>query len=126
MSEPRLYILTSTVGFTPATDVDTNNWSPAGTQLAAVMTKSVTTEQGLFGPETLGRGGKLWSLAKVWCNGAVAGTDKVEVRSDEVPDPVAVRYGWADNPVVNLYSREGLPVNPFRTDDWPGVTAEAR
>ena len=35
---------------------------------------------------------------------------------------MAVRYAWADNPVCNLYSDAGLPVTPFRTDDWPGVT----
>jgi sialate O-acetylesterase len=52
----------------------------------------------------------------------IVGKDKVEVSSDEVSDPVAVRYGWADNPVCNLYSREGLPATPFRTDDRPGVT----
>ncbi len=49
--------------------------------------------------------------------------NKVEVWSDEVSDPVAVRYAWADNPVANLYGRNGLPATPFRTDDWPGVTA---
>jgi sialate O-acetylesterase len=54
----------------------------------------------------------------------VVGKDKVEVWSDQVSDPVAVRYAWADNPVCNLYSKEGLPTTPFRTDDWPGVTAE--
>ncbi len=54
----------------------------------------------------------------------VVGKDKVEVRADGVADPVAVRYGWADNPVCNLYNSAGLPVTPFRTDDWPGVTAE--
>jgi sialate O-acetylesterase len=54
------------------------------------------------------------------------GKDKVEVWSDEVSDPVAVRYAWADNPVCNLYSQEGLPATPFRTDDWPGVTADAK
>jgi sialate O-acetylesterase len=48
---------------------------------------------------------------------------KVEVWSDQVADPVAVRYAWADNPVCNLRSTSGLPVTPFRTDDWPGVTA---
>ena len=37
-------------------------------------------------------------------------------------EPAAVRYAWADNPVCNLYSNEGLPLTPFRTDDWPGVT----
>jgi sialate O-acetylesterase len=54
----------------------------------------------------------------------VIGTDKVEVWSDKVSEPVAVRYAWADNPVCNLYSREGLPATPFRTDDWPGVTVD--
>ena len=39
-----------------------------------------------------------------------------------ITDPVAVRYAWADNPVCNVYSKEGLPLTPFRTDDWPGVT----
>jgi len=53
----------------------------------------------------------------------LVGPNKVEVWSDEVSDPVSVRYAWADNPVCNLYSKEGLPVTPFRTDDWPGVTA---
>jgi sialate O-acetylesterase len=52
----------------------------------------------------------------------IVGRDKVEVWSDQVSDPVAVRYAWADNPVCNLYSQTGLPVTPFRTDDWPGVT----
>jgi sialate O-acetylesterase len=50
------------------------------------------------------------------------GRKTVEVWSDEVSEPVAVRYAWADNPVCNLYSAEGLPATPFRTDDWPGVT----
>ena len=52
----------------------------------------------------------------------IAGPGAIEVWSDTVSDPVAVRYAWADNPVCNVYSREGLPLTPFRTDDWPGVT----
>ena len=31
----------------------------------------------------------------------------------------AIRYAWASNPVVNLYSQEGLPLTPYRSDDWP-------
>jgi sialate O-acetylesterase len=42
--------------------------------------------------------------------------DAVEVSSPQVAKPVAVRYAWADNPVCNLYTIEGLPVTPFRTD----------
>jgi sialate O-acetylesterase len=40
----------------------------------------------------------------------------VVVRSPEVLDPNAVRYAWANNPVVNLYNQEGLPATPFRSD----------
>jgi sialate O-acetylesterase len=51
-----------------------------------------------------------------------AAKDTIEVWSDQVSDPASVRYAWADNPVCNVYSSEGLPATPFRTDDWPGVT----
>ena len=57
---------------------------------------------------------------------AVVEGDTVVVSSPEVPRPVSVRYAWADSPVCNLVNREGLPASPFRTDDWPGVTADAR
>ena len=40
----------------------------------------------------------------------------VVVSSAEISAPVAVRYGWADNPGCNLYNRAGLPLAPFRTD----------
>jgi len=42
----------------------------------------------------------------------------VVLSSPDVKMPTAVRYGWADNPAVNLYNREGLPAVPFRTDRW--------
>ncbi len=61
----------------------------------------------------------------VWADAKLGGGTKVEVWSDDVEEPVAVRYAWADNPVCNLQSREGLPVTPFRTDDWPGVTVDS-
>jgi sialate O-acetylesterase len=61
----------------------------------------------------------------VWAQAKIVGNDKIEVSSDAVQQPVAVRYAWADNPVCNVYSRNGLPLTPFRTDDWRGVTADA-
>ena len=42
--------------------------------------------------------------------------ETVEVNSSEVPQPVAVRYGWANVPEGNLFNRAGLPATPFRTD----------
>lgn len=59
----------------------------------------------------------------VWAKARIAGNDTIEVWSDEVSEPAAVRYAWADNPVCNVYGRDGLPLTPFRTDEWPGVTA---
>jgi sialate O-acetylesterase len=54
----------------------------------------------------------------VWANATIAG-NKVVVWSDQVPQPVAVRYAWADNPEgANLYNKENLPASPFRTDSW--------
>lgn len=50
----------------------------------------------------------------------------VEVWSPEIAEPAAVRYAWSNNPVANLYNAAGLPASPFRTDQWPGVTIEAR
>ncbi|MGX5688530.1 sialate O-acetylesterase [Arcticibacter tournemirensis] len=44
---------------------------------------------------------------------------KVVVWSKDIAKPVAVRYAWADNPAgCNLYTKEGLPAAPFRTDKW--------
>jgi sialate O-acetylesterase len=45
--------------------------------------------------------------------------DTIVVSSKEVEKPVAVRFGWANYPVVNLWNKAGLPASPFRTDDWP-------
>lgn len=47
----------------------------------------------------------------------------IRVSAEGVTAPVAVRYAWADNPKVNLYNKSDLPLTPFRTDDWQGVTA---
>lgn len=52
----------------------------------------------------------------VWADARVNG-NQVTVSSAEVPDPLYVRYAWADNPEgANLYNQEGLPASPFRTD----------
>ncbi|RZJ41787.1 MAG: sialate O-acetylesterase, partial [Chryseobacterium sp.] len=61
----------------------------------------------------------------------VAGTDKkfypakaaitgssVTVTSEQVKNPVAVRYAFKDFVVGDLFGNDGLPVSSFRTDDW--------
>ncbi len=45
--------------------------------------------------------------------------DTVEVWADSISAPVAVRYGWANFPLCNLYNSAGLPACPFRSDNFP-------
>ncbi len=54
----------------------------------------------------------------VWADAVIEG-DKVVVSSASVPKPVAVRYAWASqHPWANLFNKDGLPAQTFRTDDW--------
>ena len=52
--------------------------------------------------------------------------DTVILSHPEVPAPVAARYAWADNPICNLFNKDGLPASPFRTDDFPATTLNNR
>lgn len=58
----------------------------------------------------------------VWATATIEKDNSVIVSSPDVPAPVAVRYAWSDNPRCNMYGQTGLPLTPFRTDDWPGLT----
>lgn len=68
------------------------------------------------------RGGELQGFTLLGADGksqpakAVIDGDTVVVTSDAVPQPVAVRYGWENVPVVNLFNADGLPASPFRSD----------
>lgn len=54
----------------------------------------------------------------VWADAVIKG-NTVVVSCKDVPNPVAVRYAWADNPdEANLINKEGLLASPFRTDSW--------
>lgn len=75
------------------------------------------------------RGGELKGFAIagqdkkfVWAKAEIKGS-KIVVSSPEVAEPVAVRYGWANFPVVNFWNKDGLPASPFRTDSFPMITA---
>ena len=45
--------------------------------------------------------------------------NSVVVWNKKVSRPVAVRYGFRNAALLNLYNKEGVPVNLFRTDEWP-------
>ncbi|MBU2945510.1 sialate O-acetylesterase [Zobellia uliginosa] len=61
----------------------------------------------------------------VWAEAKIIGKDKIEVRSDKITEPLAVRYAWADMPDANLYDQNDLPVACFRTDHWP-ISSEGK
>jgi sialate O-acetylesterase len=67
-------------------------------------------EGALKGFAIAGKDGKF-----VWADARIEG-DSVVLLSAEVSQPIAVRYGWADNPIGNLQNGAGLPASPFRTD----------
>lgn len=60
-----------------------------------------------------------------WADARIEG-NTVVVSSPSVPNPKEVRYAWQSNPAATLFNGAGLPVGPFRTDDWPGITAGQR
>ncbi|MBI3830588.1 MAG: sialate O-acetylesterase [Planctomycetes bacterium] len=64
---------------------------------------------------------KKWAWAQAKIDG-----ETIVVSNEKVEKPAAVRYAWADNPECNLYNKAGLPASPFRTDDWDGVTKNAK
>lgn len=53
-----------------------------------------------------------------WAEAKIVSATEIVVSHPDIKTPIAVRYGWADNPVCNLESSTGLPAVPFRTDDW--------
>ncbi len=58
-----------------------------------------------------------------WAEAKIVGRNQVKVWSTSVPNPVAVRYAFNNNPRnPNLTNETGLPASPFRSDSWPGPT----
>ncbi len=53
-----------------------------------------------------------------WAEAKLEG-DAVVLSAANVAHPVAVRYNWTNDPIGNLLSKSGLPVAPYRSDDWP-------
>jgi sialate O-acetylesterase len=133
-----------------AQDIHPKNKQDVGTRLAYIARAKVYGESIPYsGPvyQSFKKQGKTLSLSFTNTSGglsvkgdtlhgfAIAGADKkfywanaridgnhVVLSSPMVPDPVAARYAWADNPVCNLYDGAGLPASPFRTDDWEMIT----
>jgi sialate O-acetylesterase len=66
---------------------------------------------------------RVWKAAEARIEGST-----VIVSHAEIPEPVAVRYGWGNDPGATLRNQADLPAAPFRSDDWAtaSVTATAK
>ena len=79
-------------------------------QIKDVANDVVSTRPGnLSGFETAGKDG-LFQEAKAFLRGK-----RIYIYADKIKNPVAVRYGWTNNPDCSLFNKEGLPLAPFRT-----------
>ena len=63
---------------------------------------------------------RVWRAAEARIEGGA-----VIVSSTEVAEPIAVRYGWGDDPAATLRNQADLPAAPFRSDDWAMVPVTA-
>ncbi len=90
--------------------------------------KAILTFDGCENSELLLLGDPLKAFAiagkdkRFWWATATIEGNQITITSPMVDEPVAVRHNWADYPFTYLYNATGLPAEPFRTDDWPGVT----
>ncbi len=61
---------------------------------------------------------RIFHPAQVRIVPAFWGNEGLEVWSEKVAQPVAVRYGFTNYVDGTLYNTAGLPASSFRTDDW--------
>ncbi|MGL2999975.1 sialate O-acetylesterase [Flavobacterium sp. RSSB_23] len=139
-----------------AKDIHPTNKKDVGLRLAAIALNNLYGQKGVFGgpiykaQQIKGNqivltfdaiGGGLATPNNVPLKGfEIAGADKVYhpakafikdnkiiVSTDEVLNPVAVRYGWADDDTeINLFNKEKFPASPFRTDNWELITVNEK
>jgi sialate O-acetylesterase len=62
----------------------------------------------------------------VEAKGELAGPQTIDVWSYQVAEPAAVRYAWSQRGIFRVYTESGLPLGPFRTDDWVIPESEIR
>lgn len=78
-----------------------------------------TRDDGKLGEFAIAGADRKW----YWAEAKIVGRNQVRVWSPSVPQPVAVRYAFNNNPRnPNLTNDSGLPASPFRSDTWPGPT----
>ena len=87
-----------------------------------ILGDSLRVEFANVGSGLVAKGDKLTGFAIaeatgdfVWADAEIKG-DAVILWNEDLAEPIRVRYNWANNPIGNLFNKEGLPAAPFRTD----------
>lgn len=140
-----------------AKDIHPTNKQDVGLRLAAIALNNVYSEKQIYsGPtykaqkvegdkiiltfDNIGSGLSTSDNSQNVKGFEIAGADKVFhsakaiiknntiiVSSENVKNPLAVHYGWADDDTeINLYNKEKFPASPFRTDNWEMITANEK
>ena len=88
-----------------------------------ILLKFKNAETGVFAYDKL-EGFEIAGADKVFypADASVSGRMDILVKSDKVPEPVAVRYAWSNWIEGTLYDTNLLPASSFRTDDWDDAT----
>lgn len=88
----------------------------------SILGDSLVIDFGNFGSGLIAKGEKVngFAIAEkegdfVWAEAEIKG-NSVVLWSEDLAEPIRVRYNWANNPIGNLFNKEGLPAAPFRTD----------
>jgi sialate O-acetylesterase len=50
--------------------------------------------------------------------------DRIIVSNKQINNPVAVRFSFSNIGMSNVFNKEGLPINPFRTDNWEIISVK--
>jgi sialate O-acetylesterase len=94
---------------------------PAGHEVrgAEIVLRFTHANGGLVAKDGALRGFEIAGADRVWraATARIAG-DTVIVSGAEVPQPIAARYAWENNPAASLFNAAGLPATPFRTHRW--------
>lgn len=88
-----------------------------------MMIKFKNAENGLYSFNDL-EGFEVAGADKVFypAEAKIINRKNVLVKSEKVPNPVAVRYAWRNWIVGTLYGTNLLPASSFRTDNWTDAT----
>lgn len=121
-----LNALHQTYGFTSLDDASPE-YDSLAISTGSILLTFKNAEMGLYAYDKL-EGFEIAGEDRVFypADATIVERDKVKVKADEVPNPVAVRYAWRNWIKGTLYDTNLLPASSFRTDNWNDATVHIK